>query len=111
MSQPTHEYIVERVHRLVQLQEQIDTLTAEANAIKGFLRLNLGRVKDMDAGGVKLSITPMRRFQLELARKLPDEWQEQITRRVIDPDTARRVLPPELYDACCAEGTLAVRVK
>lgn len=100
-----------RAARLVSLAEVIDHATSESDEHKAWLRRNVGPVRDVELGEVRVTIAPQRRFRLDLAQKLPAEWRELCTRTVIDPTMAKRVLPPELYDACIGEGTLSVRVR
>jgi hypothetical protein len=90
--------------RLRQVQANLTRLQEEADLLKGQLRDQAGVGTHTVAGKTVFTIRPNRRFDAGLAeRLLTPEFQQLCTITKIDAATAKRVLPPAMYDACSAE--------
>ena len=95
------------VKRYLELDEQRRKIEAEQAEIKHRLR-DLGSGEHEAPCGVKVSVTPQRRFNAERARAvLPSDLFSMCQATVVDTKTAKSVLPPALYESCMIESGVA----
>lgn len=98
--------------RYLQLTEQIEALQEQREAVKGAIRAMIGIGAINCHGGVKMSVTPNRRLNLDQARAYLTEQQiTDCSITVLSNPLVKKALSPELVEACMAEiGDPIVRV-
>lgn len=90
--------------RLIELNESIARLNAEAEGIKSMLRALPPGDYANDQGTPIVRIMPNRRFDAEKGLSLlPEELREGCYKRVADPTLVREYLAPKLAEACMVE--------
>jgi hypothetical protein len=96
---------------MVGLSEQIDSLENERQRAREILIRALGNGTHRLGPGLKVTISPIRRFNEQQAWLcLPAEWLDRVVRSTIDPGLSKSVLPAELYAMCQKESGHLVRV-
>lgn len=91
-------------HRLLTVQQQRAELENEERDLKARLRaaLSVGDKGTIDGQQV-VSIVPNRRFSPDLAEQLPEPLRKLTLVTRPDSSTAKRNLPPAVYDTLMAE--------
>lgn len=101
------------VIRYLDLQEQINEMREQQESIKRSFRDDLGTGGEFKSkSGVKVSVSPTRRFNEKKAREiLTPEQVEACTAPAFQSSLAREQLPPAVYKACMVEvGDPTVRI-
>lgn len=89
------------VSRLAAIAEAKGTLDAEEKTLKAELRSSLDLGQWTYAGTPVVTLSPNRRFSADKAATvLPPELLALCRIEKIDPATAKKVLPPALYESC-----------
>ena len=101
------------VTRLLEIREQRTALDAEETHLKTLVRAHIPVGGAGTSNGEPIvTVSPNRRFNADLAKTtLAPELLDLITVAKIDPPTAKKTLPPALYEQCMAEvGEPVVRL-
>lgn len=98
--------------RLVWLNARQAEYKREAEDLKAFLRVQVGKVERARIGGHSLTIRPNIRFSAQLAmERLTNEELALVSVQTVDSGRARTMLPPARYVVCQEEtGEMIVRV-
>lgn len=98
--------LTEKALRLAELTQQRDALDAEINLIKAQMLegRQAGDVLTINGREAYKVVTTHRWDETQARQILTPEQIEAITVAKVDPATAKRILPPAIYDACRKPG-------
>lgn len=100
----TPDQLDKTVARYLELDARRNEIVAEQDQIKIALRTQLEPGRHDTPSGQKVTISPNRRFNADLAQSvIPAELLPLVMTETIDSKKAKAVLPPALYNQCSAE--------